>query len=247
MGLVRGFLAPFRGGAFIARHGLWHYLVLPVLLDLALGVATMFYVQRYLREESYVATPMATTPVIGWLILIGLTVLASAVIFLIAQPLLSAVFCDCLCERVERNLSGAAPAAPLLASVGRAIVHGILKAALYGIALAVGFFLFGFGLGIGSLFGLALGGLFIAYDGFDYPLARRSASFGQKWAYLARHPAQTVGFGLGATLLYLVPLAFLVAPPFVAAGATMVFVESDGDAGVKKRDDEKGKVPGKLP
>ena len=54
MGLVRGFLGPFRGGAFIARRGLWHYLVLPVLLDLALGVATLFLASRYWRGEGFV-------------------------------------------------------------------------------------------------------------------------------------------------------------------------------------------------
>ncbi len=190
----------------------------------------MFYVQRYLREESYVANPMANTPVVGWLILIGLTVLASAIIFLIFQPVLTAVFCDRLSERVERDVKGSAPTAAFLASTGRAIVHGILKAALYGIAVAVGFFLFGFGLGFGSLFGLALGGLFIAYDGFDYPLSRRSATFGKKWAYLALHPGQTIGFASGATVLYLIPFAVFVAPPFVAAGATLAFLESEGGA-----------------
>lgn len=250
VGIIRGFLAPFRGGAFIARHGLWAYLVLPILLNLGLGGATIFYVQRYLREESYVATPMASTPVVGWLILIGLTVLASAMIFLILQPVLTAVFCDRLSERVERGVKGSAPKAPFLASTGRAIVHGILKAVLYGIAVAVGFFLFGFGLGLASLFGVALGGLFIAYDGFDYPLSRRGASFGRKWAYLALHPGQTIGFGAGATLLYLVPLAFFVAPTFVAAGATMVFVESEGDDKVDKQggtEANPGSTPGSIP
>ena len=32
--------------------------------------------------------------------------------------------------------------------------------------------------GIGAIVGVALAGLFIAYDGFDYPLSRRGASFG---------------------------------------------------------------------
>jgi uncharacterized protein involved in cysteine biosynthesis len=41
------------------------------------------------------------------------------------------------------------------------------------------------------------------------------------------HPAQTLGFGLGATLLYLIPFALFVAPPFVAAGATLAFLESE--------------------
>jgi len=91
--------------------------------------------------------------------------------------------------------------------------------------------------GIGAIAGVALAGLFIAYDGFDYPLSRRGASFGRKWAYLATHPVQTIGFGMGATLLYLVPFALFVAPSFVAAGATALFVEGGEDE--KVASDEK--------
>ena len=67
-------------------------------------------------------------------------------------------------------------------------MHGLLKLVLYGIALVVGLALTAVSGGLGSLIGIALGGLSLAYDGFDYPLARRGASFGAKWAYLARHP-----------------------------------------------------------
>ena len=81
--------------------------------------------------------------------------------------------------------------------------------------------------GIGALAGVVLSAIFLAYDGFDYPLSRRGTSFGGKWAYLAKHPLQTMAFGMGATLLYLVPLALFVAPPFVAAGATLAFLEGE--------------------
>jgi CysZ protein len=246
VGFFRGFLAPFRGGLYIARHRLWHYLLLPVLLDLALGLGTMFVVQGFLRQESYVAGPLASNPVVGWLILIGLTLVASAGIFLIAQPLILAVFSDRLSERVERSVRGTAPAAPFFASTGRALAHGLLKVGLYGIAWAVGFLLFGFGLGLGSLVGVALGVVFLAYDGFDYPLSRRGASFAAKWRYLAVHPAQTIGFGLGATVLYLIPLAVFVAPPFVAAGATLAFLATDrgGPMGKQEGKQEGNKMPG---
>jgi CysZ protein len=230
VGFFRGFLAPFRGGLYIARHRLWPYLLLPILLDLGLAAATMFAVQHFLRQESYVAEPLANNPVVGWLILIGLTLLGSAIIFLMAQPLLLAVFSDRLSERVERSVRGSAPTAPFLASTGRALAHGLLKLVLYAIALTVAAVAAIFSAGIGSLVGVALGAIFLAYDGFDYPLSRRGASFGKKWAYLLRHPAQTLGFGLGATSLYLIPLAIFVAPPFVAAGATLVFLETDSGA-----------------
>jgi uncharacterized protein involved in cysteine biosynthesis len=237
-------MGPFRGGAFIARRGLWHYLVLPVLLDLALGVATLLLASRYWRGEGFVGEQLIKAPAVGWLILVVLTIVSGVVLFLVAQPLVSAAFSDRLSERVEREMRGEAPSAPLLASAGRAIAHGLLKLVLYALAMLAAFVLSVWTAGIGAIVGVALAGLFIAYDGFDYPLSRRGASFGKKWVYLATHPAQTIGFGMGATLLYLVPLALFVAPPFVAAGATMVFVESEGEAGVKKPEDEKGKPSG---
>src|SRR5262249_40286933 len=82
--------------------------------------------------------------------------------------------------------------------------------------------------------GLGLGALFLAYDGFDYPLARRGLGFGAKWAYLARHPGLTIGYGIGTTLLYLVPLAFVVAPPCAAAGAPLGGLDDDTRRGKRE-------------
>ena len=141
-------------------------------------------------------------------------------------------------------MRGTAPTAPFLASTGRALAHGLLKLVLYALAMLMAFVLSLWTAGIGAIAGLALAALFIAYDGFDYPLSRRGASFGKKWAYLALHPAQTVGFGMGATLLYLVPFALFVAPSFVAAGATLVFVEPKRQA-TKRSGRKRASGPGR--
>jgi uncharacterized protein involved in cysteine biosynthesis len=37
----------------------------------------------------------------------------------------------------------------------------------------------------------------------------------------------TIGYGIGTTLLYLIPLAFVVAPPCAAAGATLAFLDDE--------------------
>ena len=71
MGFFRGFLAPFRGGLYVSRHRLWPYLLLPLVLDLALGAATMFASARYWREE--LASTLTTSPVIGWIFLAVMT------------------------------------------------------------------------------------------------------------------------------------------------------------------------------
>jgi CysZ protein len=226
-GFLPGFLAPFRGAVFVARQRLWGYLVIPVVLNLVLGIASMIAAGRYFREE--LAQLLASAPVMGWIFLTVATVLGGVVLFIALQPLLSAVFSDRLSAAVEKRVRGSAPAAPFLASTGRALVHGLLKLVLYALALVVGLALTAL-TGAGSLVGVALGALFLAYDGFDYPLSRRGHGFGAKWAYLAVHPALTLGYGLGATVLYLVPLAIFVAPSFTAAGATLAFLEVETKA-----------------
>jgi len=173
---------------------------------------------------------VSTSPVLGNFFLGIMTVVGGVVLFLIAQPLLLAVFSDQLSERVERDVLGKAETVPFLTSTGRALVHGLLKLVLYGIALVVGLGMTAVTGGLGSLIGLALGGLSLAYDGFDYPLARRGASFGAKWAFLARHPGLTVGYGIGATVLYLIPFAVFVASPFAAAGATLAYIDTEKEA-----------------
>lgn len=224
MGFFRGFLAPFRGAIFISRQRLWRYLLLPVTLNVALAVAALWAAAAYWRQE--LTVHLTASPVIGWIFLFVLTVLGGIVLFVVLQPLLGAIFNDRLSERVEIKVRGSAPSAPFLASTGQALVHGLLKLVFYAIALTIGLGLTA-ATGLGSLIGVALGALFMAYDGFDYPLSRRGLGFGAKWAYMVRRPALTLGYGLGSTVLYLVPLAFVVAPPFAAVGATLLFLDDE--------------------
>ena len=223
MGFFRGFLAPFRGGLYVLRHPLKRYLVIPIILGMALAIVTMVAARNYWSQE--LASVTSGSPVLGNFFLGIMTVVGGVVLFLIAQPLLLAVFSDQLSERVERDILGQAHTVPFLTSTARALLHGLMKLVLYGIALVVGLGLTAVTGGLGSLIGIALGGLSLAYDGFDYPLARRGATFGAKWAFLARHPALTLGYGAGATVLYLIPLAVFVASPFAAVGATLAFID----------------------
>jgi uncharacterized protein involved in cysteine biosynthesis len=100
--------------------------------------------------------------------------------------------------------------------------------------------------GIGGGLAAVVSSLLLAYDAFDFPLARRGASFGGKWKYLLLHPGQTVGYCVGATLLYLVPLAILIAPAFAAVGATLAFLDS-GDTSEPNTDGGTGRGAAALP
>ena len=225
MGFFRGLVAPFRGFTFIAGNRLWRYVLVPILLNAALGVGAFWAMALYWRQE--VSPSLAAHPIWAWIGLVGATILTGVAVFITLNPLLNAIFNDRLSEKVELKVRGTVPRAPFLASSARALAHGLLKLALYGMALLIGFVLSIPSVGIGALVGVALAGLFLAYDGFDFPLSRRGASFGAKWAYLALHPGLTLGYGLGATVLYLIPLAFVAAPPFTAVGATLAFLDEE--------------------
>jgi len=223
-------LAPFRGGLYIGRERMWRYLFVPLFLNVALAVGTLSMAAMYWRQE--LADHLQAAPVIGGILLAAITLVGGAVLFIVLQPVLGAIFNDRLSAKVEHRVRGSAPAAPFVTSTAQALAHGLLKLVMYGVALLVGLALTAV-TGVGSLIGVGLGAIFLAYDGFDYPLSRRGKSFGAKWGYLLRHPAQTIGYGLGATVLYLVPLAFIAAPPFAAAGATLVFLDADARAEAK--------------
>jgi len=231
MGLFRGLWAPLRGFSFITRERLWPFVFLPTLLDAALAAVTFFGAWRYWRAESFVANQSSSA--LRVLMAVLLSAVLGAALFLVAHPILDAVFCDKLTEKVEHRVNGASPSVPLRKAVIQALGHGLLKSALYAFALLSGLLL-GALTGIGGVAGLALGVIFLAYDGFDYPLARRGVGFGAKWRYLALHPGLTIGYGLATTLLYFVPLAIVVAPAISATGATLAFLDVEKRAAEKR-------------
>jgi uncharacterized protein involved in cysteine biosynthesis len=227
MGFLRGLWAPFRGAVFVAQHGLWLYVLVPLLLNAGLITGTVFLAIHIVRTRlapAYAASPLATIGL--WAVggILGL------VFFVILQPVVGAPFVDVLTEKVETVVRGGHPRVGVLVSAWRSIVHGLLKLACYLVALVLVLALSAL-TGVGGGLVAVLSAVLLAYDGFDFPLARRGIGFGGKWRYLLLHPAQTLGYCVGASLLYLVPLAFVVAPSFAAVGATLAFLDTDTGPG----------------
>lgn len=238
MGFFRGFMAPFRGAIYVRRAHLWHLILLPVLLNVALAGGAVWAAARYWHQELADRSFAIGSPALASLLFVVATTLGAIVLFVMVQPLLGAVFNDLLSERVERKVRGDSPRPPFFASAWRSLGHAVLKLFLYTAAFVAGLGLSAVTAGLGGAVGLGLGALFLAYDGFDYPLSRRSVGFWAKWRYLVLHPAQTIGYGLGATVFYLIPLALVVAPPLTAVGATLVYLETESrrEKPPKKRD-----------
>lgn len=226
MGFIRGLSAPFRGALFVARHGLWGYLVAPLVVDAGLVVGTTAVALRIVRERlggtGFGASPLAVVGLWAVALLLGLA------FFVMLQPLVSAPFLDALTERAEHLVHGRAPRQSFLASLGQSLLHGLLKVGCYALALVLALALAAL-TGVGGAAGLAVYALFLAFDAFDYPLARRGVSFAGKWRFLVLHPALTLGYCLGASLLYLVPFAVVIAPAFAAVGATLAYLDTAPD------------------
>jgi uncharacterized protein involved in cysteine biosynthesis len=225
VGLLRGFVAPFRGVAFAARHRLWSYFVLPLLLNLALAVGAAWGGVALLRDR-FGAQIESASPFLVWIVFPVAALVVGLLFFIVGQPVLSAPFVDLLTEKAETIVRGRAESIGFLRSAGQAVLHGVLKMMLYLLALAITLGL-GALTGLGGLLGAALYALFLAFDGFDYPLARRGLSFWGKWQYLFSQPGQTLGYCVGASLLYFVPLMALLAPGFAAVGATLAYLDSE--------------------
>jgi uncharacterized protein involved in cysteine biosynthesis len=228
MTLFAGLAAPFRGASFIGRHRLVRYLILPLVLNAGVAAAVAWGALRLLERwtgDAWFSSPTANTIARGIAV-----VLVTGFAFIALQPLVSAPFVDLLTEKVEAAKTGRLPpSAGFWGGLGQALAHGVLKTVLYLFALLVSTVL-GALTGIGGVLGLMLYGAFLAYDGFDYPLARRGVGFGGKWRYLRARPGLVVGYAASTAALMLVPLAIFVVPALAAAGATLAFLDDESRA-----------------
>jgi CysZ protein len=73
--------------------------------------------------------------------------------------------------------------------------------------------------------------LLIAWDLLDYPLSRRGLGVGARIAWLRRNLGATLGFGLAAAFLLVVPCAGLLVLPFGVAGAARLALEVERATG----------------
>lgn len=213
-------MAPFRGGAFIARHSLWGHLALPVAANVLVAAGASAIV--FMLADHWLPAAGGAWAQAGKTVL---SLLVAVPVFLVFYPLIAGPFIDTLTEKVELIVRGSHPRVPFWRGVFDAVCHGAAKSALYLFALGVSALLSLF-TGVGGAVGLALGALFLAFDGFDYPLARRRVGFSGKWRYLFQHPALTFGYAASSSVFFMVPLAFIVAPPLAAVGATLAYLDS---------------------
>lgn len=161
---------------------------------------------------------------VGLIWAIGLTIVYGFTSFtlLIGQP-----FFEAISRRIDDPL-GAAPAAPgrpwLVALVGN-IGERVGRLALVGLASG-GLFLLSLipvvGTGIAWALGALIGGWFLALELTDYPFERRGHRLRYRRLALGQRRRVSLGFGIAAFLLFLVPGAAVLTMSAAVAGGTLL-------------------------
>jgi CysZ protein len=229
-GRARG--GPLTGGADVLR-GIGMFLgtpgvrllgILPVVLAALIVVALLGLLVVYLDELAGALTPFAdrwdenTRTLVrvgaGLALLLGSTVVLVVSFTVIAQ-IIGQPFYERISDRVEHQLG--APPAGADAPWWRSFPRASLESALL------------LGLTVVPVLQAAVAGFFLAVELLAIPLERRGLHLAGRLRFVWRHRAQTLGFGITAFLLFLVPLMNVLAMPGAVVGATLLVRRLGGE------------------
>lgn len=249
-GLLTGASYPFRILIFFKQNSsLWSYIIIPLILNLILGI--FFYLQL-LRWEAEVFQ-ILTLKGMTWLnqivlnlpywlqnldiififlieffkLLLGLILLVLTG-FILAQIgfLLGMPWYSKLSEKIESIKLGKITIIEVdfLTEIKRALLYELKKIILLvfiGLPLFLCNFLPGFGTLIATIGGLSLTAILTCLDFWDQPLERRRLRFRDKLGLIAKSFPSSAGFGYMCLLLISIPLLNLVTIPLCVAAGTL--------------------------
>jgi CysZ protein len=245
-GPVAGATDVLRGiGLFLRTPGVRLLGILPVVLAGLLVLVLLGLLVVYLDELAAALTPFADrwdessrTLVrvgAGLTLLLGATVVLVMSFTVIAQ-IIGQPFYERISDRVEHQLGGhrgrARPDAPWWRSFPRATLESLLLLALT-LGCTAPLFVLGLfpvvGQTVVPILQALVAGFFLAVELLAIPLERRGLHLAGRLRFVWQHRAQTLGFGVTAFLLFLVPLMNLLAMPGAVVGATLLVRRLSGD------------------
>lgn len=235
--LVAGAGCLVSGLRWVARHPRqWLFGIVPALITLIVDIAVIVVLVVYTPDLVTWATPFAggwdepwraLTRVAAGIILVGVVLLLSVLMFTAMTLAIGAPFYDKLAERVDADLGGAPSevSLPVWREVTAAIAEGLLLVAYAG-GCGVVLFVLGFvpiaGQTVIPVIGACVSGFFLTTELTATAAQRRGWGFRQRFALLRRRKALAVGFGTPLFLLFLVPIVAVVLMPAAVAGATVL-------------------------
>ncbi|MES1926883.1 sulfate transporter CysZ [Salinisphaera sp. T31B1] len=232
-----------RGFGLLSQPRLRRYVVIPILINIALIVALVSLFGWQL--DAWLDRWLAGLP--GWLswletliwwIAVVLSTLAFCYVFTLLANLIASPFNGLLSAQVEKLVTGRAPESGMTLAgemadgvfgelrrlrwyAGRAVLLGLLSLVLLFIPLA--------NLAIAPLW-FVFGAFMLSFEYLDQPMANRGLTFDNKLVRLRARRWRHLGFGSLVTLATAIPLANLVVMPAAVVGATLLYLETQGDA-----------------
>jgi CysZ protein len=230
-------------GLFLGTPGVRLLGMLPVVLAALVVLTLLGLLVAYLDELAAALTPFAgrwnessRTLVrvgAGLALLLGSTVVLVVSFTVIAQ-IIGQPFYERISDRIEHQL-GAPPAgadAPWWRTFPKASLESALLLALT-VACTAPLFVLGLfpvlGQTVVPVLQAVVAGFFLAVELLAIPLQRRGLDLAGRLRFVWRHRAQTLGFGVTAFLLFLVPLMSVLAMPGAVVGATLLVRRLSGE------------------
>lgn len=228
-----GLTLPIRAFRFIFSHPvLVFWSVLPIGLTLLLSGFLIKSLQEWAQQRLLILlTGWGLSPE-GWLAWIALAFsqillfLVAALSFSFVAGIAAAPFNDFLAENTERwaspKLSPVPQSRGWLRLVGLDVVKTIIATAAMIVAFALSFVpVIGF-VAVGAIF------LLMTFQYISYPQTRRGHGLGEGFRFIARHLFACLGFGLGFTFLFSIPLVSSLALPLAVVGGTLLVARAPG-------------------
>jgi CysZ protein len=224
-----------KGLGWVARHPRWWIFgLVPALVALVLYILALVWLGTHATELAEWATPFADDwgwregfrtfiGIVFFLVGLGVAVVTfTAVTLVIGEP-----FYEKLSEKVDDDLGGLPEVTetPLWRSLLRSIRDSLITL-FYVLLFTIPLFVLGFVPVIGQtvvpVLGAMVSGFFLTVELTTVALERRGVARKQRFAVLRANKAVALGFGVAVFLIFLIPLAAVVAMPGAVAGATMM-------------------------
>lgn len=244
--LFGGLALPLRAALFLFRNrSLWTLVVIPALINISLFAGALYFGFSHLGTlaEMIWAEPEVSVwydwlARILWYVLLGLLgILAVGVTYisvLLVGGIIASPFNDALSERVEQILISDSDSfgrdESFFWSALRAVGSNIFILGSY-VVVMIPILLLNLvpvaGQIAATLLGAAVSSLFLAMEYIDGAADRRGRDLRSKFELIENNRTVSFGFGLGASLLFWLPLLNFLTIPIAVAGGTALGIVLD--------------------
>ncbi|MBF0124051.1 MAG: sulfate transporter CysZ [Magnetococcales bacterium] len=239
-----GALCLLRGVVLLARAPLRPFVMVPLLVNsLLFGFGTLWFF-RYYRDtvhsvDQWIPSWLHWINWLNWIEWLLLPIFLATLItivslaFTAAANLISAPFNSLLAEKAEQLLTGRPlpPAMDSLATViGNALrslqheLKKLIRISLWMLMLWLLSFVPGLNIA-SSVVGILLASWLLAWEYLDFPMGNRGIQSPEIRRYMRQEPMVTLGFGLAALAMAMVPGLNLLAVPTAVVGATLLWLD----------------------